>query len=319
MGVGDGPGIKPIEVTPLFFGQPAPGYLPWEAWSEGAFETLFANMAQDGITTIVLLGGYGDLVYYPSALLKNASDIDWYARSFDLAAQHGMQMILSGIMYTYYGQFTGDGWDPHADLAINKRAYRELHRLYGSRSSFGGWYIPQESGDRTHRGDIMVILRELPRYLKEMTPDALVSYGPWFTSRLTVGPEDATTPAQCAENWDSMLQEIEGIDVCAFQDTTAPEDEIGEWYEAISPVFAGHGIELWNVVELFPRHQDDMGIDIDRSVAFADLALKMAITDRYVTKNACWEYQNYLNPESPLPSAHLLNTEYRRWRRGSRA
>ncbi len=304
--------VKPIELAPLFLGTPTPEYSGFVPRSDKYLEALFENMSKDGIKTILLMGGWEETVYYHSKILKNPSEIDWYAKAFDLAEKFGMEVVLHGVPYKFNDLFTGGKWDPKEELEMEKKIYKELNELYGNRKNFWGWYIPHEAGDRTHRGDIMILLRELPQFLKKMTPNKKVAYAPWFTSRITLGDE-ATTPEQCATNWDSMLKEIDGIDICLFQDTTAPEDEIEEWFAAIAPVFKKHGIELWCVAELFPRFQDKPGIDLFRSVSFEYLMGKMKTVNPYVEKFACWEYETHLYPKSKNPGAKKLNEKYREW------
>lgn len=315
MSMAECPDTKRVRCTPIVFTFPAPEYDSvehWgmERWTMEEIETLFAEMERDGIKLILPTTGAGDKVWYPSKILQNQTDCDWIGRLFNLAAGHGMEVILSGVSYTYHLQFQGQPWDPQADLDMNKRICNELYNLYGDRPNLWGWYIPHETGDRTHRGDVMTILRGLPPFLKRLTPNCQVAHSPWFTSHLTVG-QDATTPAEFAAEWDAMLCEIEGIDVLAIQDSTAPFEEIGDWFKAVAPVFERHNIELWSTVELFPRDPQTGYPDMTRTIDFRDMKTKMQVASPYVQNFACWEYQNYLNPHSPLRGARKLSTEYR--------
>jgi len=302
--------LKHIHCTPVVFGEPEKGYFPLENWPHEQIVKLFENMQKDGINMIILMGGFGDKVYFPSKILKNQLDYDGYGMIFDLAAKHRIDVILSGVSYTFHQQFKGQTWDPKAELEMNKQIYSELYELYGKRSNFDGWYIPQEAGDRVHRGDIMTLLRELPGFLKNLTPDKKVGFSPWFTSHLTVGP-DATTPAEFAAEWEIILSQAKGIDICSIQDTTAPYDQIGQWFAAAQPVFKKHGVALWNTVELFYRDPQTGWPDMTASVDFPYLVKKMAMADPYVEGVACWEYQNYLNPNSRYDTARQLNKDYR--------
>ncbi len=307
--------LPPITVVPLVFTMPAPEYdvlKHWglEQWSVQEVKQLFAAMQRDGVTLVVLPSAVGNATLYPSKILPNRLDYDAYDRLFRLAQRHGMQVAMSGILYTYHRQFQGKSWDAQADLEMNKRICTELYERYGRRPNFWGWYIPHETGDRVHRGDVMTILRHLPPFLKKLTPDKKVAFSPWFTSRVTLGDE-ATTPQAFAAEWDQMLQDIHGIDVFAIQDSTAPEDEIGTWFAAAAPVFRKHGAELWSVVELFSRGQDVVRTDMSRAIPFARVLKKMQAAAPYVSRFACWEYQNYLNPQSPVPGAAKLSRDYR--------
>ena len=303
----------PIEVAPLFFGPPTHEY-PFESeMTEEKLETILDNMKIDGINMILILSGWGEKVYYPSKVLKEPSEVDWLDITFRMAEDRGMQIVLSGIPYTYNDQFTGKSWDPELDLEINKKVYRELYQRYGQYPNFYGWYIPHETGDRTHRGDIMVILKGLPRFLKQLSPDKKVSFSPWFPSRITLGEAEALTPAETAAEWDTILSLITGIDIFVFQDSTAPLDELTDYFAAIKPVFDKHGVELWAVIELFPRFQDRPGIDLFRSISPELLFEKMSSITPYTERFACWEYQTHLNPDSKNPGAAELNKAYKHW------
>ena len=213
--------VHQIEITPLFFGPPTHEYPFKEEMTVDKLRTMFDNMKLDGINTVLLMGGWGEKVYFPSKILKDSSKIDWYEIAFKMAQERRMQVGNSGIYYTYLNQFLGKTWDPKKDLLMNKKVYRELYARYGHHPNFWGWYIPHESGDRTHRGNIMLILKNLPRFLKKLTPNKKVAYSPWFPSRITLGENEALSPAQTAVEWDAMLDEIDGIDAYVLQDTMA--------------------------------------------------------------------------------------------------
>lgn len=284
------------------------GY-PWALnhWSQEQLVGLFEAMQSDGIEIILLPISFGEETYFPSEVLAEGSENDFYGLLFDLAEAHDIQVILSGLSYTFHLQFMGQSWDPALEVEKNQRYCQELFERYGDRPNFWGWYIPHEAGDRIHRGDVMTVLRALPVFLKTLTPDKPVAFSPWFTSPLTVGA-DATTPAAYAEEWDAMLSEIEGLDICAIQDSTAPHGEIGDWFAAAAPVFKKHGVELWSVVELFHR---EPVFKMNEAISAERMLEKMQAAAPYVSGYTCWEYQNYLNPTSPLKGARELGQAYR--------
>ena len=304
--------LEPIHLVPLVFTLPLAEYggiKNWalDQWPRSQVETLFEDMERDGVNKVLLPVCFGKEVFFPSKILTNKLNYDAYGWLFDLARKHGMQVVIPGISYTYHLQFQGKPWDATEDLEMNKKICRELFELYGDRPNFWGWYIPHETGDRTHRGDVMTILRGLPPFLKSLTPDKKVSHSPWFTSRLTLG-EQATTPEEFAAEWDAILSEVKDIDIFAIQDSTAPHEEIGEWFAAAAPVFQKHSVELWSDVELFPR---EPSFTMGHAVSFERVREKMEAACPYVAEFACWEYQNYLNPHSPLPGAAELSQAYR--------
>ncbi len=303
-----------LEISPLFFGPPTHEYPAFkEEMTEKELARILDNMQEDGINMVLFLGGWGEKVYYPSEILKEPSETDWYAIAFEMASQRNMKVVLPGVYYTYNEQFLGDTWDPQLDLEVNKKVYTELNQRYGHHPNFWGWYIPHETGDRTHRGDIMVIIEELPRFLKELTPDKKVAYAPWFPTRITLGEAEALTPEETAAEWDIMLSMIDGIDVYLFQDSTAPLDEVTDYYAAIKPVFEKHGAKLWATIELFIRYQDRPGIDLFQSVSPELLFQKMGNVSPFVEKFAIYEYQSHLDPDSKIPGAKELHAAYREW------
>jgi hypothetical protein len=303
--------VHPITLTAIdlfdMLGLPRLDYGP-EEWAQ-----CFADMARDGIEMVcVQMSVLRDKACYPSQVIPNQIAYDGLGTVFELAERHGMQVILGLADVTYFRQFQDHHgwWDPKEDLQINLRVAPELNALYGHHPALWGWYIPHETGDRIHRGDVMHVLTRLPRFLKELRPDLPIAHGPWFTSRLTVG-DDATTPTQFADEWDAMLSEIEGIDVYAIQDGTAPDDEMADWYAAAAPVFAAHGAELWAVNEAFPR--EERTADVNRAVPWERLLRRMRITSGYVKQHAVFDYPHYMNPRSPVAGAAALNAGYRRW------
>ena len=156
----------------------------------------------------------------------------------------------------------------------------------------------------------MVILRELPRFLKALTPDKPVSFSPWFPSRITLGDAEALSPAETAAEWDTILSQVDGIDVYVIQDSTAPLDELTDYFAAVKPVFDKHGAELWATIELFIRFQDRPGIDLFQSIPPEMLLDKLKMLSPYAARFACWEYQTHLSPDATTPGAKELNRAY---------
>ena len=86
------------------------------------------------------------------------------------------------------------------------------------------------------------------------------------------------------------------------------EARVRPWFAAAAPVFEKHGKELWSVVELFHREPK---LDLTSTKSWERLREQMAKAAPYVKRSACWEYQNFLSPESPLPGAKELSRQYR--------
>ena len=289
--------------------------LPEMAWGPEDYGRYMEALKADGLDLVVLqFAVFEQWACYPSQLRKPYYAYDFIGMLFDLAERHGVRVVLGLALDSHVGYLRNPaaGWDAEYDLQLCKQVARELWQRYGDRPNLWGWYIPHETGDRIHRGDTLYLMRRLAPWLKEMTPAKKVTHGPWFTSYLTVGA-DATTPAQYAEEWDAILTEVQGIDIYAIQDGTAPDAEVGEWFAAAQPVFTAHGAELWSVVEAFPRDPVSMLALTDRAVTIDALLGRMRQADPYVTGFVTFEYQRYLGPLSPLAGSRELNAAYRRW------
>ena len=303
--------MQPIALTPIDLFDMLD--LPALHYGRDGWAQCFADMAQDGLEMVcVQMSVLRDRAAYPSRVMPRQLPYDALGMVFELAERHGLQVVLGLADVTYFRQFQDGGgcWDPEEDLLINLKVAPELNERYGDHPRLWGWYIPHEAGDRVHRGEVMHILTRLPLFLKELTPDLPVAHGPWFTSRLTLG-DAATTPAQFANEWDAMLRQIEGIDVYAMQDGTAPDDEMADWYAAAAPVFAAHGARLWAVNEAFPRQERTA--DVNRAITWERLARRMAVTEAYVERHAVFDYPHYMSPRSPVAGAAELNAAYRDW------
>jgi hypothetical protein len=312
-GVEIGGGMKTIMGTAL---EPmAVLDLPEMSWRPDDYNRYMAALKADGLDMVVLqFAVFEQWACYPSLLRKAYFEYDFILMLFNLAEQYGVRIVLGLALDSHVGYLRNPavGWDADFDLQLCQQVARELWQRYGSHPKLWGWYIPHETGDRKHRGDTLYLMSRLAPWLKELTPNKKVTHGPWFTSYLTVGA-DATTPAQYADEWDAILNQVKGIDIYAIQDGTAPDAEVGAWFAAAQPVFLTHGAELWSVVEAFPRDPISCMALTDRAVTIEVLLNRMRQADPYVSGFVTFEYQRYLGPLSHLAGSRDLNSAYRQW------
>lgn len=126
---------------------------------------------------------------------------------------------------------------------------RALAALCAGSAACAGWYLPQEIDDATWTGREAVLRAHLVRTaaaLRRVAPGRPIAIAPFFA-----GSPD---PAAHARFWDALLAE-RSVDIVALQDgigSGRATAEIAAGYlDALRPVVAARGVELWSVVELF--------------------------------------------------------------------
>jgi len=177
---------------------------------------------------------------------------------------------------------------------------------YGDIPSFKGWYIPQEGSQNRH--NIKELMGGLAALCKDVSPDKSVLISPYFRGRNITS--ESFSPKRTREEWENILENCgKDIDICAFQDGTAPLDEYAEYLKAAKAVCDKHGIKLWANVETFERDVRRMYYPIP----FELLRRKIEIAEPYVEKYITFEFSHFMSPQSIYPSARNLNTRYRNY------
>ncbi|MDH3252343.1 MAG: DUF4434 domain-containing protein [Ignavibacteria bacterium] len=275
--------------------------IPSQNWGPGEWADDFSAMQAIGIDTVIIIkGGLRKQTVFPSKVIGTHQQDDLAALFLEEAAKRNMGL--------YFGNY--DSWDWaregswKEEIDINKHFMREVWERYGSYSSFAGWYLTHETSHR--RFHFREIYMELSEHAKKITPDKPVLISPFFPSR-KVYADEGLEPSEFADNWRDMLRGITTIDFAAFQDGTAPLNELDEYLRQASLVMEELGIQLWNNVETFSR---DMPIKFP-PIDFRELREKLIISARYAKKNITFEFSHFMSPHSCYPAARNLYNRYR--------
>jgi Domain of unknown function (DUF4434) len=277
--------------------------IPSQNWGPEAWSDDFDAMKAIGIDTVVIIkGGLRKQTVFPSRVIGTHQTEDLATLFLQEAAKRNMGL--------YFGNY--DSWDWarqgswKEEIELSKLFMQEVWERYGSSPSFAGWYLTHETSHR--RFHFREIYMELSEHAKAITPDKPVLISPFFPSRKVYGDE-ALEPSEFADNWRDMLRGITTIDFAAFQDGTAPLDQLDEYLRQASFVMDDLGIQLWNNVETFSR---DMPVKFP-PIDFRELREKLIISARYAKKNITFEFSHFMSPHSCYPAARNLYDRYREY------
>ncbi len=275
--------------------------IPSQNWGPETWSDDFDAMKAIGIDTVVIIkGGLRKQTVFPSRVIGTHNTEDLAAVFLEEAAKRNMGL--------YFGNY--DSWDWarqgswKEEIELSKLFMQEVWERYGSSPSFAGWYLTHETSHR--RFHFREIYMELSEHAKTLAPDKPVLISPFYPSRKVYGDE-ALAPSEFADNWRDMLRGITTIDYAAFQDGTAPLDQLDEYLRQASLVMDELGIQLWNNVETFSR---DMPIRFP-PIDWRELREKLFIAARYARKNITFEFSHFMSPHSCYPAARHLYERYR--------
>ncbi len=275
--------------------------IPSQNWGPADWSADFDTMRSIGIDTVIIIrGGLRRRTLFPSRVIGTDPGEDLAAFFLEQCAARKMNL--------YFGNYDSWEWARKGawkeEIALNRRFMREIWERYGSHPSFAGWYLTHEtSHQRLHFRDLY---RELSECAKSLAPHKPVLISPFYPSRTIYG-EKGLTPGRFAESWRRMLHGITTIDYAAFQDGTAPPEELDAYLARARTVMNELGIQLWNNVETFAR---DMPIRFP-PIDFRELREKLRVAAPHVTKNITFEFSHFLSPNSCYAAARNLYKRYR--------
>lgn len=274
--------------------------IPSSNWSREQWIKDLDNMQEIGIDTLIFIrGGFEGKTIFPSKVMGTEGTDDFAGLIFDEAAKRKMDVFFG----LYTSNLDWNGGDASGEIFRNKYFIDEVYERYGDNPSFKGWYIPQEVDcERLNFGDL---IRGLSALCKDKTPDKKVLISPFVKNR---SYEGGRTPMENYEEWERIFSYAgKDIDICAFQDGTAPLGLMEEYFGLTKKVCEKYGIEHWINVELFERDVRQMYYPIP----FTQLKPKIEHNKTYAEKMISFEFSHFLSPQSIYPSARNLNNLYK--------
>lgn len=278
--------------------------IPSSNWSKVDWKSELDYMKQDGIDTLIFIrGGFGKKTIYPSKYFKTEYVDDFLGFILNEAAIRNIK-VLVGL---YISTIDWNHGDYKTEIELNRHFINEVWSKYGDMPSFGGWYIPQEVS--FEHLNIVELTANLSYLCKEKSNKLPVMISPYFESSV-ISPDKYLTPSQHYEEWDRILDKCgKNLDICAFQDGTAPMSLMKDYYLANKSLCEKYGMENWVNTETFERDVRQMYYPIP----FNELKNKLEIHQDYADKIITFEYSHFLSPQSIYPSARNLNKLYKEY------
>lgn len=278
--------------------------IPSSNWTRQQWRDDLDNMKEIGIDTVIFIrGGFEDKSVFPSKVLGTHYADDFAGFIFEETAKRNMDVYFG----MYISNIDWNKGDALTEIKMNKLFADEVYTRYGHYSSFKGWYIPQETSfDNLNICDVMSGLSAI---CKDKTPDKDVLISPFFHTAVT-GADIPFTPERHFEEWDRIFERAgKDIDICAFQDGSAPINEMEEFFILTEKLCKKHNIRHWVNTETFERDVRCMYYPIP----FQLLKRKLEAHKKYAEKIITFEFSHFLSPQSIYPSAQNLNNIYKEY------
>lgn len=277
--------------------------IPSSNWTCDQWRKDLDNMQEIGIDTVIFIrGGMEDKSVFPSKVLSTPYADDFAGFIFEETSRRGMDVYFG----MYISNLDWNGGDAAGEIRKNKLFVDEVYERYGHYPSFKGWYIPQEQSHNCL--NFAEIMRGMSAICKDKTPDKNVFISPFFHTYITAKENYFVTPEQHAEEWDKLFAYGgKDIDICAFQDGTAPMDKMDEFYGVTRDLCQKYNIHHWVNAETFERDVRCMYYPI----TFQLLRRRIEHHMKYAEKIITFEFSHFLSPQSIYPSARNLNTLYK--------
>ncbi len=279
--------------------------IPSSNWSAAQWRRDLDAMQAIGIDTLVFIrGGLGyRRTIYPSAAFGTLGCFDLADLLLDEASKRGMDV--------YFGLYVTDlDWN-HGDVAGELRKNRalidEVWPRYGHYPAFKGWYIPHETC--CDMLNITEVMNGLAAMCKDKAPDKAVMISPLYKTPLTWTGWQGS-PAEFYEEWDRLLDRCgKQLDICAFQDGTAPMEQMEDYFIATEKLCRKHDMAFWVNTETFERDVRRMYFPIP----FELLRQKLEIHQKRADKIITFEFSHFMSPHSIFPSAANLYELYKEY------
>ncbi len=274
--------------------------IPSSNWSHEEWAKDLDNMKAVGIDTMIFIrGGFEGRTIFPSEHFFCLRKDDFVEFILEEAEKRDMKVFLG----LYISNLTWNDGDVKGEIAANKLFLGEATKKYASRRSFGGWYIPHEVAANSY--NIERIVKNLAAMCKDKTPDKQVLLSPFFKTETSF--HTPFTADRFFDEWDGVFESFgKDVDICAFQDGSAPLKSAVEYFKSAKKLCDAHGIKLWANVETFERDVRTLYFPIP----FELLRTKLELLAPYVEKNVTFEFSHFLSPQSIFPSARNLNKLY---------
>lgn len=267
-------------------------------WPDEAWEVKVAEMAQAGLDTLVLSAvAIAGKALYPSGLMPDrwrplaaADPIGAVLRS---AQRHAVRVYL-GV--GFFQEDTGALRARASEHRLRREVPRELADLYGTFSSFAGWYLPVEEGIKGHFSDAFRHYADEMAASCERAAALAILVAPYGTR--TVQPDAR------------FVQQLRDLPVThiAYQDEVGvKKTELAQLSAIYARLEAAHreaGRALWTNIELF-TFQGEVYHSPLLPAPSSRITQQVSFASPHVQKALAYQFLGLLNPPgTPYPAGH---------------
>lgn len=277
--------------------------IPSSNWSLNQWRAELDYMQDVGMDTLVFIrGGFNGRTIFPSKHFFCLRKYDF----MDFILQETEKRNMKVFIGMYISNLTWNDGDYREELRTNKLFVDEVLEKYAHYKSFYGWYIPHETCTNIY--NVGRVLKDLTALCKDKTPEKKTLVSPFFCSKVV--SEKPFSPQRFFDEWDNVYESLNhNLDICAYQDGTAPIEEFEFYLKQAKELCDKHKLTLWTNVEGFERDPRFMYYPIP----FELLQSKLEISQKYVEKSIMFEFSHFLSPQSIYPSARNLNALYKEY------
>ena len=275
--------------------------IPSSNWSEDEWRKDLDNMKSVGIDTLIFIrGGFYGKTIYPSEHFGTKYADDFAGFILNEAGKRNMKVFVG----LYISNIDWNNGDAKGEIELNRYFINEFYAKYKDYPAFTGWYIPHETS--RNNLNITEVMKGLSYLCKETNPNMPVLISPFFHTHVT-SADSSFTVEQHANEWNEIFARCgEQIDICAFQDGSAPIDQMYDFFVATKKLCDSYNIEHWVNTETFERDVRAMYYPIP----FNLLKQKLEMHKDYASKIITFEFSHFLSPQSIYPSARNLFNRY---------
>lgn len=268
--------------------------IPSSNWSFDQWRADLDNMQAIGIDTLIFIrGGFEKKSVFPSKFVGTPHADDLAGFIFKEASERNMKVFMG----LYISNLLWNHGDAAGEIQKNRIFVDEVLERYGDYPSFYGWYVPQEVC--REELNICELTKGLSALCKDKTPDKKILLSPFFYGEFT--------EEQHYEEWHRIFSKCgKDVDICAFQDGSAPAEKMGGFFKATRKVCDEFDIHHWVNAETFERDVRRMYYPIP----FSMLKQRLENHKQYAEKVITFEFSHFLSPQSIYPSAQNLNKLY---------
>lgn len=271
-----------------------------KTFSTAQWEAKVKEIADCGIHYLVLLNvAIYDRSFYPSALRPQ----------YKMGCEDPLETILCaadkyGIKFFIGNDFFGDWRNPYflmTDPDIHKlriAAMNEVAEKYAHHQSFYGWYLPNETGIKSHYEDYFIdYVNASSAEAAKLTPQAKTLIAPYGTRNIV---ED--------EKYIRQLEQLD-VDFIAYQDEIGVEktavEESGFFFERLHKMHQKAAkSKLWADVEIF-QFEGEIYKSAAIPASIERVVKQIEAVSPFVEKIFIYQYIGLLNkPDSPAFAGH---------------